>query len=58
MVIKCHDSNHIDDIRVMLKAQETKSRNTRYQSEKTSSIKRLWYNHEYFEEYNTKDIRL
>jgi len=46
------------NIRVMQKAQETKSGNTRYQSEKTSSIKRLWYNHEYFEEYNTKDIRL
>jgi hypothetical protein len=29
------------NIRVMQKAQETKSRNTRYQSEKTSSIKRL-----------------
>jgi hypothetical protein len=35
------------NIRVMRKARETKSRNIIYQSQKTSSIKRLWYNHEY-----------
>lgn len=35
------------NIRIRNKAEETKGRNTRYQSEKTSCTKSPWYTHEY-----------